>query len=862
VLLGGCLEAQTSGTRVVTVSVAASLRNAMESIVHAYSERPDAAKLVFNFGASGALQQQIEQGAPADVFLPASPKQMDALEAKGLIFRDTRRNLLVNQIVLIAPTASKAPTSFPDLVQPGVKLVALGDPTSVPAGEYGKQVLQKIGIWDQVQPKLVLAKDVRQVLAYVETGNVDAGIVYASDMRGSSGVRLAAVADENTHDRVVYPVAVLRNAKDDGDARQFVNFLFSPAAQDIFRAFGFLPGSPVVKPQAIGAAPLDLSPLWISVKTSAVATVFTFLLGLLAAWGMSRYQGWGKGLIDGIFTLPLVLPPTVIGFFLLLSFGRNSPVGHVLERVGLTIAFSWPATVIAATVVAFPLMYRTSLGAFEQVPPTLLQAARTLGATEWRVFRRVLFPVAWPGVMAGTVLAFSRALGEFGATLMLAGNIPGRTQTMPVAIFFAAEGGEMNRALGWVLSIVAVSLAVITLLNYWSRRQGATARSHKEPASETADYTDAVSQYRVVRESGERARSQLDLQIARQVNGFSLDVAFRVSGGVLGILGASGSGKSMTLRCIAGVETPDAGRIALNERVLFDSETRQNVPPASRRVGILFQDYALFPHLTVRENIAFGLDALSSSERKKRIEQVAALVHIGGLMDRLPRELSGGQKQRVALARALAIHPDILLLDEPFSALDPHLRRQLEEQLRSALREYDGAVLFITHDVQEAYRFCQDLIVLDGGKVLVSGPRDNLFNDPGSVKAARLTGCKNITPTEARGGDQVWLPEWNCALCVDSQGAGGATHVGVRAHHVKFVDSAQIGPNVFPCWLVESNEAPHEVTLYVHLQEAPSDNRAAHLQIEVAKEWWRELRGRPQPWYVQIPPERVLLLRE
>src|SRR5215472_14512226 len=181
----------------------------------------------------------------------------------------------------------------------------------------------------------------------------------------------------------------------------------------------------------------DLSPLWISLETSSVATALAFGLGVCTAAIMHRYEGRGRGLIDGLLTLPLVLPPTVVGFFLLLMFGRRSVLGQALELIGLRIAFSWPATVVAATVVAFPLMYRACLGAFEQVSPNLLGAARTLGATEWRTFRRVLFPLARPGVLAGLVLTFARALGEFGATLMLAGNIPGKTQTMPVAIFFA-----------------------------------------------------------------------------------------------------------------------------------------------------------------------------------------------------------------------------------------------------------------------------------------------------------------------------------------------------------------------------------------------------------------------------------------
>src|SRR6266516_4542655 len=219
-----------------------------------------------------------------------------------------------------------------------------------------------------------------------------------------------------------------------------------------------------------------MSPFWISLRTAFTATAATFVLGIAAARAMSAYKGRLRGLLDGILILPLVLPPTVVGFFLLLLFGRRSAIGHALEQIGLTVAFSWPATVIAATEVAFPLMYRTTLGAFEQVNPNLLGAARTLGASEWRTFLRVLLPLAWPGVMAGSVLAFARALGEFGATLMLAGNIPGRTQTMPVAIFFAAEGGDMQGALVWVLWIAMLSLATIAAMNYWARPRRAQPR--------------------------------------------------------------------------------------------------------------------------------------------------------------------------------------------------------------------------------------------------------------------------------------------------------------------------------------------------------------------------------------------------
>lgn len=214
----------------------------------------------------------------------------------------------------------------------------------------------------------------------------------------------------------------------------------------------------------------NLSPLWISSKTAITSTIITFFLGIAAAWFMKNKRGKFKVFFDSIFTLPMVLPPTVLGFFLLLIFGKNGPIGKLLFSIGIKLIFSWPATVIAATVVAFPLMYKTTAGAFEQIDENILNAARTLGASEWRIFWTVTVPLAWPGIAAGTVLAFARALGEFGATLMIAGNIPGKTQTIPIAIFFAVEGGEMAQAFYWVLIIFLLSLAVIILTNYWSTR--------------------------------------------------------------------------------------------------------------------------------------------------------------------------------------------------------------------------------------------------------------------------------------------------------------------------------------------------------------------------------------------------------
>ena len=225
---------------------------------------------------------------------------------------------------------------------------------------------------------------------------------------------------------------------------------------------------------------MELSPLFISLQTAAAATAAAFCPGSLAArWLAHTPPGKGKALADGLFIMPLLLPPTVIGFLLLLIFGNRGLLGRILTDWGLPVVFTWTGAVIAAAVVTFPLMYRTARGAFEQVDPEMLDAARTMGDTEWSLFWRVLLPLSWPGITAGIILSFARALGEFGATLMLAGNIPGKTQTMPIAIYFAVEGGKRDVALVWTLIMIAVATATVLTLNYWSGRRQNFAGQYK-----------------------------------------------------------------------------------------------------------------------------------------------------------------------------------------------------------------------------------------------------------------------------------------------------------------------------------------------------------------------------------------------
>ena len=214
---------------------------------------------------------------------------------------------------------------------------------------------------------------------------------------------------------------------------------------------------------------MEIAPLIITLETAVTATIVTFLVGTglaLAVVRMRRFQG----LADAVITLPLVLPPTVVGFFLLLLFGKRSLIGRFLLQFDITLVFTWKAAVIAAIVVSLPLMYRTARGAFEQLDPNILAAARTLGVSEWRIFWHVLLPNARSGILAGLVLSFTRALGEFGATIMFAGNIPGVTQTMSTAIYAAVQANDYDLAFDWAIAIVLFSLFFVVLMNWWIAR--------------------------------------------------------------------------------------------------------------------------------------------------------------------------------------------------------------------------------------------------------------------------------------------------------------------------------------------------------------------------------------------------------
>jgi molybdate transport system ATP-binding protein len=348
----------------------------------------------------------------------------------------------------------------------------------------------------------------------------------------------------------------------------------------------------------------------------------------------------------------------------------------------------------------------------------------------------------------------------------------------------------------------------------------------------------------------------LAVDIEKDWPGFQLCVSFNCQGDTLGLLGCSGSGKSLTLRCIAGLERPTRGRITLGGQVLFDSEKGINLPPQQRRIGFLFQNYALFPHLSVSGNIAMGLRGVEKKKQESVIREMMALVKLDGLEGRYPHQLSGGQQQRAALARALALKPQILLLDEPFSALDNHLRGEMEQELSTLLSTYSGSAVFVTHNLEEAYRLCPELLIIEKGKVIAAGLREDIFNSPPTLAAARITGCQNLSRVRVLSDDTVEALDWGCLLQVPAEKISSwPSNAGIYSHHIRLAGRADT-VNTVDSRVISVMESPHHVTIKVQLVRKATNEGC--IKIAMSKEKWRYISSQSSPLLkICLPPERV-----
>ena len=378
----------------------------------------------------------------------------------------------------------------------------------------------------------------------------------------------------------------------------------------------------------------------------------------------------------------------------------------------------------------------------------------------------------------------------------------------------------------------------------------------------------------------------LYVDIEKTYGDFTLRVAFETEDEVFAILGASGCGKSLTLKCIAGIERPDRGVIRLDGDVLFDSERRINVPARKRNIGYLFQDYALFPNMTVLENIMCG------AKDRALAQEFVERFYLEGKERLYPRQLSGGQKQRVALARMLAAKPRYLLLDEPFSALDNHLKSRLERELLDVMDQYGRHVIFVSHDRNEVYRMTDRIAVMDNGSVVDIRPKKELFEAPRTLAATLLTGCKNVTGLEQREGS-LYAVDWGIYLHTEEEDVGQYQYAAVRAHYFEpatyeKTESEQAGAertelesdgtaqtglgcedsadmvNCIECEIIREVEDTFSMVVLFRNKNSERTGEEAVLTAEFSKEEWEAIRSRTifkgRALWLRIPEERIILL--
>lgn len=346
----------------------------------------------------------------------------------------------------------------------------------------------------------------------------------------------------------------------------------------------------------------------------------------------------------------------------------------------------------------------------------------------------------------------------------------------------------------------------------------------------------------------------LDVSFRARAGAFGLETSFATEEGVTAILGPSGAGKTLTLRAIAGLLRPEYGHIRVSGHALFDSLSKIDLPPRLRRVGYVFQEYALFPHLSVAGNVAFGLRGMARHDRDEQVREMLTMLGLEGLEERRPSQLSGGQKQRVALGRALAPKPDVLLLDEPFAALDASTRTALAEEFLGIEANLDVPVVLVTHDLAEAHTLAAHLVVLADGKVLQAGRRDHVFRQPVSPQAAQVLGVQNIMAgvvTDVRA-DEAQVDASRLGLTVRTPGlvAGGSVTVGLRARDIQARPAGDTGNAT----LMQDIDAGVRRTLVLKMD---GDGQPVHVELEPG------ITGRSLParWQLEVRPGTGMVWR-
>ena len=347
----------------------------------------------------------------------------------------------------------------------------------------------------------------------------------------------------------------------------------------------------------------------------------------------------------------------------------------------------------------------------------------------------------------------------------------------------------------------------------------------------------------------------ITVDIQKKLGSFQLDIQFGSESRRIGILGASGCGKSMTLKSIAGIETPSEGKICVDDKILYNSDQKVNIKPQKRNIGYLFQNYALFPTMTVAKNIEAGLKG-SKIEKQKRVQEMLEKFQLDGLANHFPGQLSGGQQQRAALTRIMAYEPDMILLDEPFSALDVFLKDRLQLEMEEMLKDYKGTVILVSHSRDEVYRFCEELVIMDSGKVVTFGKTKEIFENPEYKEAARLTGCKNFSDAQRLDAHTIEAKEWGITLQVEQEIPEDCTCLGYRAHYFKPVWGER-QENCLKMQVESIAKMPFE-TFYYLKPENDSENVICWF---VQRDEYAELEEKGIPDYLKLEEKGLLFLR-
>jgi molybdate transport system permease protein len=467
--VGGSEKIQSDSS--LLVLAAASLTDVLPKVARLWTDA-GGLPVVFTFDATSRLAPQTLQGAPADLFFSADQHWMDWVAERGGLRGGARTDLLSNEMVIVVPgEGGRVPTGPGDLTGPSVRHIAMAG-ENVPAGRYGKAALEAAGIWGEIADRVVRGGNVRGALEWVALGEADAGVVYRTDAAVEDRVTVAFSFPPGSYPPITYPAALLARAPLPGPATAFLEFCRSEAATGVFLEAGFgVPdrgafreeGPPALSAQA--HLPDPWSAIRLSFLVAFVATLVGFLPAVWLGWVLARKDFIGKSVIATVALVPLVLPPVVTGFILLSLLGTQAPLGAWLASLGLPIPFTLLGATVAALTVGFPLYVVSVRNAFQAVDPRYEEVAWTLGRRPGPTFFRVTFPLALPGIAAGAVLAFARALGEFGATVVLAGNIEGSTRTIALAVYTLLESPQ-GREVIWLLVGGSVALSLLALLGF------------------------------------------------------------------------------------------------------------------------------------------------------------------------------------------------------------------------------------------------------------------------------------------------------------------------------------------------------------------------------------------------------------